>query len=214
MPRPKELPQKGSNRADYIANCGHPPACEELLARSLLWPLLSRWIWRGARHAHRDSRLRPHDKRLGGRASRGSFILSRQRARAGGSGGGSDGGGRARKSLVDPKELVVDDLDTAGRFAHDGAGLHDREHVVPQDRRVDASGNLPARAQPPRRPQSLLQHATLRADVLRKNTVKCVRHSSARMTCQKCLDQRRARELSSVCEKALNELSFYSDPLK
>ena len=38
---------------------------------------------------------------------------------------------------------------------------------------------LPARAQPPRRPQSLLQHATLRADVLRKNTVRCVRHSSA-----------------------------------
>ncbi len=32
------------------------------------------------------------------------------------------------------------------------------------------------------------------------------------MTCQKCLDQRRARELSSVCEKALNELSFGDPP--
>ena len=29
---------------------------------------------------------------------------------------------------------------------------------------------LPARAQPPRRPQSLLQHATVRAHVLKKNT--------------------------------------------
>ena len=67
-------------------------------------------------------------------------MLSRQRAPAGCSGGGSDGGGRARKSLVALKELVVDDLDAAGRFAHAGAGLHDREHVVPQDRRVDASG--------------------------------------------------------------------------
>ena len=71
--------------------------------------------------------------------SRGSFMLSRQRARAGCSGGGSDGGGRAGKSLVVLKELVVDDLDAAERFAHDGHGLHGREHVVPQDRRGDAN---------------------------------------------------------------------------
>ena len=41
------------------------------------------------------------------------------------------------------------------------------------------TGNLAARAQPPRRPRSLLQHATARADVtdvFRKNIVKCVRH--------------------------------------
>ena len=138
-------------------------------------------------------------------------MLSRQRAPAGCSGGGSDGGGRARKSLVALKELVVDDLDAAGRFAHAGAGLHDREHVVPQDRRVDASGILPARAQPRRRTRSLLQHATVRVDALKKNIVKFVRHCSADLRAQKMLTGRRARQVFPPCKIAPKEV-LVGDP--
>ena len=74
------------------------------------------------------------------------------------------------------------------------------------DRRVDASGNLPARAQPRRRTRSLLQHATVRVDALKKNIVKFVRHCSADLRAQKMLTGRRARQVFPPCKIAPKEV--------